>query len=89
MDRIDQLLLRAKQAIPGRGFLTVAFIDQCDDKFLLAAHLWDGVKFSGVVVLKSTHDTQEEVMEALAKLEELYANRKHQALVLIDLGKGE
>lgn len=76
MAKIDRLLIQARN-INSPDFLSLSFIEAVEDYFILSAHLWDGMPFSGVAILKSVHPTKEEAILKLDELEKEYPVRRN------------
>lgn len=66
MNHINNLLMKARKAVNGKGLYIMGFLDDDIDKqkYTVKGTIWDGVPGSGGKEFYSEHDTQEEARKA-------------------------
>ena len=74
MNHINNLLMKARRAVNGKGLYIMGFSDYDIDKqkYTVKGTIWDGVPGSGGKEFYSEHDTEEEARKALDDIKENY-----------------
>lgn len=87
MERIDRLIIKAKQAMEAKAErLTAGFIrhDPNTGRYEARGDLWNSVEGSGVRSIRTWHDSQQEAENALQALADEYPNPKEDIVIFYD-----
>lgn len=86
MNRIDKLILQARNAVRPGPELTVALIERNGDSWAAQAHLLDGTPGHTPTVKRATYATLVTAVEHIRALAEQYPNSKDVPVIIDDLG---
>ena len=88
MERIDQLIIKAKKAAQAKAErFTVGFVtyEPNKGKYKACGHLWSGKKGVGFTRATTWQDTKEKAIDALRELSEKYPNTVEDTVIFIDI----
>ena len=86
MNRIDKLILQARNAVRPGLELTVALIERNGDSWTAQAHLWDGTLGHTPTIKRATYATLEAAVEHIHTMSMEYPNSKDVPIIIDDLG---
>ncbi len=86
MNRIDKLIIKAKEAVRPGLELVAAIIEQSGNSWTAQAHLSDGMQGHGPTIQKATYATLDAAVEHIRALSLEHPNSRDVVVIIDDLG---
>ena len=82
MNRIDKLIIKARNAVRSGLELGVSFVERDGNSWAAIVHLHDGGHYP--IIQRSTYDTMEAAVEHIHAVAEEYPNSQDVPVIIID-----
>lgn len=86
MNRIDKLIIKAKDAVRPGLELVAAIIEQNGDSWTAQAHLSDGIQKHGITIKRATYATLEGAVAHIRAMSQEHPNNRDVPVIIDDLG---
>lgn len=86
MNKIDRLILKAKEAARGGQELAVAIIERSGNSWTAQAHLSDGVPGHTPSIKQAAYPTLEAAVEYIRAIADEYPNSQDVPVIIDDMG---